>query len=235
MGSLAPIIGGSVESSTEDTEGPEIRPILNGQSNAPFLFQTPTLSIGALLLDQSGIDVSGLVPSQNLSIQLNDQDPIIVNEKYLAKNGTYQEGEFSITLGGFKEGQNSVTIRAWDNVGNGSSLTFEVEIEGSSTLKILQHKVYPNPASTESNFEIRHNRPGENLNLTLAVYSLSGQILFSETFRLVSAEEIIDNLSWIFFQSQSKYPAKGTYIYKLDLYSESDLTSDSVSGKIVIQ
>jgi hypothetical protein len=235
MGSLNPIIGGNSGSTTDDKQGPEIRPIINGQSNGPFLFQTPTLAIGALLFDQSGINVSGLIPSQDLSIQLNDQEPIVANEKYLAKNGTYQEGEFIITLGGFKEGKNSVTIRVWDNVGNGSSLTFEVEIEGSSTLKILQHKVFPNPASTESNFEIRHNRPGENLNLTLAVYSLSGQILFSETFRLVSAEEIIDDLSWIFFQSQSKYPAKGTYIYKLDLYSESDLTSDSASGKIIIQ
>ena len=235
MGSVKPIIGGKLESEPQDTIGPEIKPQVNGQASGPFVFPTPSLEIEASLLDQSGINVSGFLSGQNLSIQLNDQVPIILNESYIAKNGSYQEGGFKITLDGFAEGINTVTIRAWDNVGNESVFTFEIKIEGSTSLKILEHKVYPNPASEESKFYIRHNRPEENLNLSLSVYSSSGQILFSESFRLLRAEEIINDLSWIFLQNQSKYPAKGTYIYKLDLYSESDLTSDSASGKIVIQ
>ncbi|WP_111670516.1 type IX secretion system sortase PorU [Algoriphagus litoralis] len=235
MGSSKPILGGKLESEPNDQTGPEILPKLNGQASGPFVFPTPTLEIEAALFDESGINISGYVPGQDLSIQLNGQNPILLNQRYSAKNGSFQEGEFKISLEGFVEGKNTIIIRAWDNVGNESTLEMEVEIRGSRTLKITEHTVYPNPATSESNFLIRHNRPGENLNLSLAVYSLTGQILFSESFRLLRAEEIIDDLSWIFLQSQSKYPAKGTYIYKLDIYSESDLTSDSVSGKIVIQ
>ncbi|MFN3997701.1 type IX secretion system sortase PorU [Algoriphagus sp.] len=235
IGSLSQLVGGKKLTNNQDTSGPQIIPKVNGQNAAPFIFPSPTLEIEATLIDQSGMNVSGFIPGQNLTIQLNDQIPVILNEYYIAKNGSYQEGTFKITIAGFLEGKNSVTIRAWDNVGNESIITFEVGIKGSNSLKITDHKVYPNPASTESNFEIKHNRRGENLNIILEVYSLTGQILFKESYRLIKAEENIQDLSWIFLQNQTKYPAKGTYIYKLELQSESDLTSDSVSGKIVIR
>lgn len=235
MGSIRPVIGGKKSTGPEDNVGPEISPILNGQNSGPFIFPTRTIEIEAALFDQSGINVSGFLPGQDLTIQLNDQLPVILNEKFLAINGSFQEGTFKISLEGLEEGINNVTISAWDNVGNKSTLILEVEIKGSNSIQILEHKVYPNPASTESKFEILHNRPGENLNLTLKVYSLNGQILFSESLRFVGADNLIRDLSWIFLQNQTKYPAKGTYIYKLELYSESDLSSDSVSGKIVIR
>lgn len=235
MGIARPVIGGKKSTGPEDNVGPEISPTLNGQNTGPFIFPTRTIEIEAALFDQSGINVSGFLPGQDLTIQLNDQLPIILNENFLAINGNFQEGIFKISLEGLDEGINSVTIRAWDNIGNKSTLMIEVEIKGSNRIQILGHKVFPNPATTESNFEILHNRPGENLNLTLEVYSLIGQILFSESLRFVGADNPIRDLSWIFLQNQTKYPAKGTYIYKLELHSELDSYSDSVSGKIVIQ
>ncbi len=235
MGNIKPIIGGQKIEKLEDTTGPEIRPKINNQSSGPFIFPTATLEITADLFDQSGINVSGLISGRDLSIQLNDELPLVINETYIAKNGSFQEGTLKVTLEGFEEGQNTLILSAWDNVGNGSKITLEVEIAGSKSIRILEHKVFPNPATTESNFEIKHNRPGENLNLRLGVYSLTGQILFSESFRLIEAQENIRDLSWIFLQNQTKYPAKGTYIYNLELQSESDSTSDSVSGKIVIR
>ena len=235
MGLEKPIVGGMDENLSGDKTGPEITVKINGQSSGPFIFPSTQLEIDATLFDQSGINVSGFIPGKDLSIQVNDQEPTILNEIYLALEGGFQKGGFLTQISGLKEGKNILTIRASDTIGNESILQLEIEIEGSDQLQIINHKTYPNPASVESNFEIRHNRPGENLNLTFEVFTTSGQILFSESFRLVKAEEIIRDLSWIFFQSQTKYPAKGTYIYKLTLQSESDFTVDSASGKLVIQ
>lgn len=235
IGTKYPIIGGVDENLTKDQTGPEISVKINGQSSVPFIFPSTQLEIGALLSDQSGINVSGFIPGKELSIQVNDLEPIILNESYLALDGSFQKGRFLTTIKGLKEGKNKLIIRASDNVGNESEFQVEIEIRGSEQLQIISQKVYPNPASVESQFELTHNRPGENLNLTFEVYSSGGQILFSEAIRLVKAEEIIRDLSWIFFQSQTKYPAKGTYIYKLTLQAESDLSADSVSGKLVIQ
>lgn len=234
-GSTAPLVGGTSSIESLDQIGPEIKLAINGQSSGPFIFPSPNLQIEALISDPSGINVSGFISGQNLSIQLNDLPPVILNEEFLALEGGYQKGILSTFLSGFEEGKNTFTIRAWDNVGNETVQVVDIEIKGSNYLQIMEHKVFPNPASTISYFEILHNRPGENLSLTLEVYSITGQILFTETFRLQRAEQKIRDLSWAFLQSQTKYPAKGTYIYKIALQSEADFSSDTVSGKLVIQ
>jgi len=64
---------------------------------------------------------------------------------------------------------------------------------------------------------------------------LAGQILFTEEKRFVKAAEMLTAGEWIFLQSKTKYPAKGTYIYRLTLQSETSENRDSVSGKLVIQ
>src|SRR5690606_23629104 len=110
----------------------------------------------------------------------------------------------------------------------------EISVKGSDRLRILNHRIYPNPAQIETHFEFEHNQPGENLILTLAVYQTDGKTLFSKSERLVKANAQIGDLSWFFLQNQTKYPAKGTYIYKLTLQSELDNSIDSVSGLIVI-
>ncbi len=172
---------------------------------------------------------------QELSIQVNENSPIHVGEKFKALNGSFQEGSFSFQLSGLEEGQNTVTIRAWDNLGNGSKFSREIRVEGSDRLQILGHTSYPNPAEIESHFEISHNRPGENLHAVLSVYNTNGQILFSESFRFVKAEAEISGISWLFSPNQTKYPAKGTYLYKLSLQSEMDNSIATVSGKIMIK
>ena len=235
FGSESLLISGANIDASPDIRGPEIRLVINGQDKGPFVFPTPSLEIKGLLSDQSGLNVTGLSTEQNLSIQINDLPPKTINEEFFGLNSGYQDGFFNIFLKGFVEGKNRITVRAWDNVGNESVYTQEVEIKGSKHLQILSHTVYPNPSLEERKFELSHNRPGENLTLSLSVYSLAGQILFQENIRLLNADQTIDDLTWPFLQSQIKYPAKGTYIYKLSLQSESDFTSDSVSGKLVIQ
>lgn len=219
----------------EPGEGPQIQIKVEDKDQAPFVFSSPRLTIEAHFSDPDGIQISGLNPEQNLEIKLNNQDPIILNENFVATNGSFSEGKIEISLDGFEEGLNTIEISAWDILGNGNSVTAPVEIRGSNRLQILTHKVFPNPSSIESHFEVTHNRPGENINLTLEVFSLTGKILFSETKRFVKASKELNDLSWIFFQTQTNYPAKGTYIYKLSLESESDNTFDSASGKLVIQ
>jgi len=100
---------------------------------------------------------------------------------------------------------------------------------------VLSHQVFPNPASEKSSFVFQHNRPNENLIASLTLYSLTGQILFTEEKRFVKAAETLTAVEWIFLQGKTKYPAKGTYIYNLTIQSETSENRDSVSGKLVIQ
>ncbi|MEB2784382.1 type IX secretion system sortase PorU [Algoriphagus persicinus] len=235
FGFSSPMIGGTSSNSPMDTNGPEITAAFAGKVEAPFTFYATTVPMEASFSDISGINISGFLPAENLTVQINLNDPVVLNNVFVSENNSFTAGKVNLELKGLKEGKNLVTIKAWDNLGNQSVLSKEILVQGSNRLRILNHTTYPNPTEVESHFEVEHNQPGENLNLTLAVYQTDGKILFSESERLVKADAQIRGLSWIFLQNQTKYPAKGTYIYKLTLQSELDNSKDSVSGLIVIQ
>ena len=235
FGIYTPIIGGTSTNNPEDTEGPIISAVFGKKEDAPLTFPSTSLEMEASFLDPSGINISGLVPAETLTVQINQNDLIPLNMFFKSDLNNFVSGKVNFNLSGLKEGKNLVTIRAWDNLGNGSEFNQEIIIKGSGRLQILNHKTYPNPAQIQSNFELEHNRPGENIILTLAVYQTDGRILYSESERLVKVDSQIKDLVWFFLQNQTKYPAKGTYIYKLTLQSELDNSTDSVSGLIVIQ
>lgn len=234
-GVIQPIVGGISQNPITDKTGPEIQAQIAGKKEGPLVIPTRQVSLKAEFSDESGIYISSRDRQKSLSIQINQGPLIPINHLFKALEGGFQKGEITMILTGLIEGMNQIRILAWDNAGNKSELSFTIEVRGSERISILEHRVYPNPASEKSSFFFRHNRPGENLEATLEVYSTLGQILFSDSRRLVKANEIIDDWHWIFLQSMTKYPAKGTYIYKLTLKSESDLDQDSVSGKLLIQ
>jgi hypothetical protein len=69
----------------------------------------------------------------------------------------------------------------------------------------------------------------------LKIYSIYGSEIFSLQRRYVEADFLLDGIEWNFFRSTTKYPVKGTYIYTLMLISEKDNSSETKSGKIIIQ
>ena len=110
-----------------------------------------------------------------------------------------------------------------------------IEVRGSQKMQLEEVLLYPNPTSDRVNFEVMHNRPGENLILNLKVFSSFGGEIFSLQRRFPKAERSIMDIQWIFLQSKTKYPAKGTYLYEINLQSEEDGASERKGGKIIIQ
>lgn len=188
----------------------------------------------AILQDPSGIQIDS-EEERGISIRVNEGEKINLSDYYQALNGSYIEGVMEFPVRGLREGANTITFEAFDNQGNSSYQTLEIYVSNSEQIRILTHLVYPNPSSSFSQFQLSHNREGENLELKLNIYSLSGSEIFSLSRRFAKADPILDDLSWFFIRSKTKYPAKGTYLYVLELKSEADGSSDNKSGKIIIQ
>ncbi len=221
---------------TLDQTGPQITAELAGkniQSSPPIA--STQVEVLLKFQDASGINSTALLPEKTMQLRINQGAPQQIHQAYRALDGNFEKGTVQVLLTGLIEGKNEVQVLAWDNFGNQGSYTFPIEVRNSNRLKILSHQIYPNPAIEKASIQFRHNRPQENLIATWTVFSQTGQILFSEENRFIQAPEIIGEWDWIFLQHKSKYPAKGTYIYKLTLRSESSAEVDLVSGKLVIQ
>ena len=224
------------KSGTLDKVGPQITAELAGksvQSSRPIA--STQVEVLLKFQDASGINSTALLPEKTMQLRINQGTPQQIHRAYQALDGNFEKGTAQILLTGLVEGKNEVKVLAWDNFGNQGSYTFPIEVRNSTRLQILSHQIYPNPASEKASIRFRHNRPQENLIATWTVFSQGGQILFSEENRSNQAPEIIEDWDWIFLQHKTKYPVKGTYIYKLTLRSESSTEVDSVSGKLVIQ
>jgi hypothetical protein len=221
---------------TIDQNGPQISAEIEGkspQNSSPISSTQATVLL--TFLDPSGINSSSLLPEKIMQLRINQGAPQPIYQSYRALEGDFKKGTAQVLLKELKEGKNTVDVLAWDNFGNLGTYSFSIEVQNSEQLQVISHQLYPNPATTNASIRFRHNRPEENILAIWTVYSPLGQVLFSEQRRFVKASEQIAGWNWIFFQSKSKYPAKGTYIYKLTLQSESTSEMDSVSGKLVIQ
>ncbi len=219
-----------------DQNGPQITAEIAGQGIAtiPPISNTQVRVVFSFR-DPSGINSSTLLPDKIMHLRINQGPPQQIHKAYRALEGNFEKGTAHILLKGLKEGKNTIEVLAWDNFGNLGTYSFSIEVQNSEHLRVISHQIYPNPATTNASIRFRHNRPQETLLATWTVFSPLGQVLFSEEKRLLKDTEELTDWNWIFFQSKTKYPAKGTYIYKLTLRSESSLEVDSVSGKLVIQ
>jgi hypothetical protein len=219
-----------------DQNGPQITAEIEGQgiANTPPISSTQARVV-LTFRDPSGINSSALLPDKTMHLRINQGPPQQIYQAYRALEGNFEKGTAQVLLTGLREGKNTVEVLAWDNFGNRGIYSFSLEVQNSEQLQVISHQIYPNPSNTNASIRFQHNRPQETLQAIWTVYSPQGQVLFSEKRRFVNAEEEIVGWNWIFFQSKTKYPAKGTYIYNLTLQSESSQEVDSVSGKLVIQ
>lgn len=230
------LIGGPLVNNLIDNQGPKISVLFGkDQLESPPTLTSSTYSIKIVLEDESGINIANVGLGQEISLQINGSATYFLNHKYFAIEGNFKKGQIFTELKDLKEGWNEISIRAWDNNGNQTVFAFRLLVEGSLNLQILDLVTYPNPANEKSRFIITHNRPNENLYLEFEVYSVKGDEIYSTKHRYVEAGEILDDVEWNFFHHKTKYPIKGTYIYRLLLKSEKDHTFDVKSGKIIIQ
>src|SRR5690606_9514047 len=165
--------------------------------------------------DPSGINISNYSDDQNITLIINEELKLVLNDHYVAEDGAFTKGRLSLPVSDLKEGTNLLTLKAYDNLGNPSSKSIEVQVKGSKGIQITSNITYPNPASSESRFLLSHNRGGENLLLQLRIFSLMGKEIFHTSERFPKANHLLGDISWIFMHSKTKIPAKGTYLYVL--------------------
>ncbi len=235
MGASKVSIGGSYPRAIPDRAGPEIGIFSPDSSAMPATIHSRQLPVVLTFEDQSGINISTVNIGQNLRIVVNNRDEIILNNLFRSVDGGFVRGYVPLTLVGLQEGRNHIEIIAFDNQGNRSVRTKSIEVTGSESLRLSSVLTYPNPATDIIHFKINHNRPGENIQVKLTVFSVSGNEIFSTESRFPNANPSIRGLEWIFLRDKTKYPAKGTYIYHLELLSEEDGSADQLGGKIIIQ
>jgi hypothetical protein len=157
MGATGVIIGGTYPDPKPDKAGPKIGILSSDSLALPTVIPSKQLQVILTFEDESGVNISAVNIGQNLKLILNGTEEIILNNHFRSIGSSYLLGYAPITLRGLREGMNHIEIVAFDNQGNRSVLTKTIQVIGSESLRIASVLSYPNPASDQSQFLIKHD------------------------------------------------------------------------------
>ena len=107
-------VGGSYDTEITDKEGPDIRLYMNDENFAFGGITNDSPMFIASVSDESGINTMGSSIGHNITLQLDDQNPIEINESYEAKEDKFNEGFVKYKFSNLSEGKHTVKIK---NVG----------------------------------------------------------------------------------------------------------------------
>ncbi len=82
----------------------------------------------------------------------------------------------------------------------------------------LEHVLnYPNPFTTNTNFWFNHNRPGEELAVTVQVYTVSGKLVKTLKRTILSTGNRSSEVNWDGRDEYGSKIGRGVYIYRLQV------------------
>jgi hypothetical protein len=228
-------IGGAGNEVADDGQGPTIKAWLNDEKfvNGGIVNETPVLGIN--LKDSSGINTVGTGIGHDITAVLdnNSNKVFILNDFYEADTGSYQGGKVRFPLSTLEEGWHSLKIKAWDVFNNSSEYILDFRVVKKAELTLDHVLNYPNPFTSRTQFWFEHNRPSEDLLVTIRIMTITGKVVKTIVKTINSPGNRSSETEW---DGRDEYGAKlgrGVYLYQL-LVRTSDGKQQQKLEKLVI-
>ena len=95
------------------------------------------------------------------------------------KNNSYQSGQVCYRMAEQKEGEHSLTFRAWDLMNNSSSAELHYSVVRGVDPQIFSVMAYPNPVSSTGllHIQVAHDQVDRVIETQVQIFNLSGQLV----------------------------------------------------------
>lgn len=214
-------VGGLGNGLRNDGAGPEIKAWMNDRRfvNGGIVDEQPVLIVS--LRDSTGINASGTGIGHDITavIDGDTRGTIVLNEYYEADPDSERSGSLSFQLPALSEGMHTILIRAWDVFNNSNEYLLECRVVRRESLKIDRVLNYPNPFTTSTRFWFEHNRPGDELRVTVQVMTITGKIVRTIDRRISTDGNRSDDIEWDGRDDVGGRLGRGVYIYRLRVAS----------------
>ncbi len=229
------IIGGLCNPAEADTTGPHIRLFLNDTLFRDGGITDTDPVFLAHLSDPASINTSGMGIGHDIVAIIDNEtgNPIILNNYYENDLGTYESGKIVYPLADLEKGEHVISLKAWDNFNNSStdSIMFFVRDEEGLVLNKLIN--YPNPFVNSTKISLEHNRPDDNIEIIINIYSPNGMLVKTIKTNKPPGGYRISPITWDGRDNKGSRVASGIYIYTVIFKTEKNETA-RVSGRMMI-
>lgn len=234
VGSLSSVVFNGINPNVQnDSRGPSMEVYLDSPDFADGAMVGSNPKLIVELTDDTGINATGTGVGHELVAILNTvpEKTFVLNDFFQTNLDDYRSGRIEFPLDGLTEGEYVLTVRAWDVFNNPTDEQITFRVADSEDIILSNVFNYPNPMNNRTQFMFEHNQPGNQLDISVRIYTLSGrpvaQIEESRVFPTSQA-----SIEWLGFDNDNDRLATGTYLYVLKVTAE---TSKGRRNKDVIE
>lgn len=224
----------------DDTAGLDNKPpvidyaFLNHQSFSDGDAVNPSPVFIARVSDDTGINLSAAGVGRQMSLTLDGTKVLNdVAQYYTPATDGSNGGTVAYQLSDLADGTHELLFRVYDTSGNSARATLSFAVAQGLTPKLFEVFSDANPALTEANFYLRHDRPDATLSVTIAVYNLLGHMVWTSTATDRSDMFLSAPLHWDLRDMGGHRVQRGIYIYRATA-KDADGATQSVSGRIAV-
>jgi len=233
------VFNGINEDAPDDNQGPEIDAYLNDPNfvNGNLVGSSPTLIVE--LSDEAGINTTGTGVGHEITATIDTQprQTFVLNEFYQSDLDDFRKGRIEFPIDNLEHGSYSLTVRAWDVYNNPDETTIQFDVADSEQLEIRNVYNYPNPMSSNTRFVFEHNQPGNQLDISIRIYTLSGLPVTHLQESQITSNSYA-NIEWNGLDRDYDRLANGTYIYVLRVGAdtpEGKQTKEKIEKLVIIR
>ena len=231
-GQLAVTVGGAAPETTD-----RIPPTLTAYLNDSTFRDGQAVPANSILwikaFDASGISVSSAGLGQNLTATLNDTTTFLLNDYFQAQPDDFRRGTIRFPLDNLPSGSYVLRVKIWDNYTNSAEATLRFTVGAPAGITLSAADFFPNPFDDRLTFNVYHDRPGEDVEITVRLITLSGQVVHTSRQTYYNSEPKITETLHFGPNSALAFPGRTVYLYELRIRSTKDQTTDRRTGKLL--
>jgi hypothetical protein len=229
------IVGGAGTNAGTDNTGPEIRLFFNDEKfvNGGITNQAPVLI--AKLSDSSGVNTAGIGIGHDIVATLDNDNRkyFILNDFYQGDLNSYQHGALRFQMPELPAGPHFLKLKVWDVLNNSNEAIIEF-IVANDELPELKHVLnYPNPFTTKTQFWFEHNKPGQPLDVSIQIMTITGRVIRTIRQTITTDGNRSTEIEWDGKDEYGDRPGRGVYLYKLRI-TTADRKKKEVIEKLFI-
>ena len=206
-----------------DTIGPRI--ITMGLNDNSFvdgsdINESPLLL--ATVSDESGVNFSSAGVGHSMTLTLDGtktfNDVVSYYTPLFAEQGTM--GSISYQLSDLAPGPHTLRLRVWDVYNNVGEKTINFNVVNGLAPDIADVYCAANPASVETSFYVKHNRPDAVVSVTIEVYDLMGRLVWRTTESGRSDMYTSTPVTWDLTDMGGRRVPRGIYVYRATISTD---------------
>ena len=228
-------IGGLNTNAVADVTPPKIRIYMNDESFASGGTTNQSPLFLAFMEDEHGINTaSGIGHDIVAYLDGDETKPYILNDFYETELNNYTKGKLKFPFRNLAIGLHTLTFKAWDVYNNIVTANLQFIVVGDETLTLTNVLNYPNPFVNHTEFWFTHNKPFEQLEVQVQVFTITGKIVWTKNQIITNQGFTSRDITWDGRDDFGDKIGKGVYVYKLTVKSNVSKKKIEKFEKLVI-